>query len=170
MKRLIYLICLLPLGAVAAPSGGGEYDIIPRTVNFVIFAVILYYLLVNPVRHFYKSRILKISSRLDEIQKKLLESKSKKLDMMKKLEEAKANAAEALIVSKKEAEILANGIREELQEELALLDRHFEEQKEYELRKMEKEVISQVLAELFDENSACFGQKEIVNIMMKKAS
>ncbi|EPM8362045.1 F0F1 ATP synthase subunit B, partial [Campylobacter jejuni] len=75
-----------------------------------------------------------------------------------------------LIVSKKEAEILANGIKEELQEELALLDRHFEEQKEYELRKMEKEVISQVLAELFDENNAHFGQKEIINIMMKKAS
>ena len=90
--------------------------------------------------------------------------------MMKKLEEAKANAAEALIVSKKEAEILANGIKEELQGELALLDRHFEEQKEYELRKMEKEVISQVLAELFDENNAHFGQKEIINIMMKKAS
>ncbi|EKB9601269.1 F0F1 ATP synthase subunit B, partial [Campylobacter upsaliensis] len=74
------------------------------------------------------------------------------------------------IVSKKEAEILANGIKEELQGELALLDRHFEEQKEYELRKMEKEVISQVLAELFDENNAHFGQKEIINIMMKKAS
>lgn len=170
MKGLIYLICLLPLSAVAAPSGSGEYDIIPRTVNFVIFVAILYYLLVNPAKHFYKSRILKISSRLDEIQKKLLESKSKKLDIMKKLEEAKANAAEALIVSKKEAEILANGIKEELQGELALLDRHFEEQKEYELRKMEKEVISQILAELFDENNAHFGQKEIINIMMEKAS
>ena len=73
-------------------------------------------------------------------------------------------------MSKKESEILANGIKEELQGELALLDRHFEEQKEYELRKMEKEVISQVLAELFDENNAHFGQKEIINIMMKKAS
>ena len=170
MKRLICFICLLPLSVVAAPSGGGDYDIVPRAVNFVIFVAILYYLLANPVKHFYKSRILKISSRLDEIQKKLLESKSKKLDMMKKLEEAKANAAEALVIAKKEAEILANKIKEETREELALLDRHFEEQKEFELRKMEKEVVSQILAELFGSKGSSLKQKEIVSIMMKKAS
>lgn len=36
-----------------------------------------------------------------KFKKKLLESKAKKLDTMKKLEEAKANAAAALVTAKK---------------------------------------------------------------------
>lgn len=167
MNKLILL--LLPLGAFAA-SGAGEYDIVPRTINFVIFVAILYYLLATPFRNFCKNRILKISSRLDEIQKKLLDSKSKKLEMMKKLEEAKATAASALITAKKEAEILAEKIKNDVREELVLMEKHFEEQKEYELRKMEKEVIFQIITELFNDKDMKLEQKDIVNIIMKKAS
>lgn len=168
MRNIIFL--LLPLEAFAASSGSGEYDIVPRAINFFIFVAILYYLLATPFKNFYKNRILRISSRLDEIQKKLLESKTKKLEMMKRLEEAKANAVSALSTAKKEAEILVGQIKSETQEELILMDRHFEEQKEYKLRKMEKEVVSQIIAELFNDRDIKLEQKEIVNIMMKKVS
>lgn len=169
MKNLcIFLI--LPLCAFGAGSGSGDYDIVPRTINFLIFVAILYYLIATPIKNFFKGRIAKISSRLDEIQKKLSESKAKKLDVLKKLEEAKANATGALESAKKEAELLAEKIKADTKDELLLLEKQFEEQKEYELRKMEKEVISQTLAELFSDESITLKQGEIVDIMMKKVS
>lgn len=169
MKKIFYLI-LFPLCLFGASSGSGEYDIIPRTINFLIFVAILYYFVATPFKNFYKSRIIKISSRLDEIQKKLLESKAKELEMMKKLEDAKASATAALLTAKKEAEILVQETKKETQNELALLEKHFEEQKDYELRKMEKEVISKILNDIFNDKDVQLNQNQIIDIMMKKVS
>lgn len=169
MKKIFYLI-LFPLCLFGASSGSGEYDIIPRTINFLIFVAILYYFVATPFKNFYKSRIIKISSRLDEIQKKLLESKAKELEMMKKLEYAKASATAALLTAKKEAEILVQETKKETQNELALLEKHFEEQKDYELRKMEKEVISKILNDIFNDKDVQLNQNQIIDIMMKKVS
>ncbi len=41
MKKLFYFIFLLPLCAFGASNGSGEYDIVPRTINFLIFVAIL---------------------------------------------------------------------------------------------------------------------------------
>ncbi|TKX30831.1 F0F1 ATP synthase subunit B [Campylobacter estrildidarum] len=168
MKKLYYAILLCPLYAIAA--GDSEYDIIPRTINFLIFVAILYYFTADFFKNFYKNRILKISSKLDDIQKKLLESKAKKIDTIKKLEEAKANSAATLATTKKEIEILVQKIQEETQNEIASLEQYFEDQKKYELRKMEKEVVSSVLKEIFEDSSMLLKQNEIVDIIMKKAS
>lgn len=170
MSKLFFIIFLLPLYAFAASSDSREYDIIPRTINFLIFVAILYYFVANSFKNFYKNRIIKISSKLDEIQKKLLESKAKKLDTMKKLEEAKANATAALVAAKKEAEILAQNIKKETQDEMDLLQKHFEEQKDYELRKMEKELVSDILNEIFADPNMTLKQSEIIELIMKKVS
>ncbi|HFW6606853.1 TPA: F0F1 ATP synthase subunit B, partial [Campylobacter jejuni] len=98
------------------------------------------------------------------------ESKAKKLDTMKKLEEAKASAAAALITAKKEAEILVENIKKETQDELDLLQKHFEEQKDYEFRKMEKELVSNTLNEIFSDPNMTLKQSEIIELMMKKVS
>lgn len=169
MSKLVCVIFLVPSFILGA-SSGEEYDIVPRTINFIIFFAILFYLLADPLRNYYKSRILKISSKLDEIQRKLLESKNKKLNIVRKLEEARINASNALTTAKKEAEILANKIRTETKEELALFDKHFEEYKDYELRRMEREVVSEVLAEIFNDPQIRLKQSEILDIMMKKVS
>ncbi len=170
MKNLYCIIFLFPLYAFAVSGGSGEYDIVPRTINFLIFVAILYYFVANPFKNFYKNRILKISLKLDEIQKKLLESKTKKLDTIKKLEEAKANSSAALVVARKEAEILVQKIKEETQDELNLLQKHFEEQKKYEFRKMEKEITSSILKDIFTDPSVVLKQDEIINLMIKKVS
>ena len=63
----------------------GGYDIVPRTINFIIFAAILYYLIANPVKNAYKGRIEGIAARLDNIEQKLKESKAKKDDAIKRV-------------------------------------------------------------------------------------
>ncbi len=68
MSKLLFIIFLLPLYAFGASNGSGEYDIIPRTINFLIFVGILYYFVATPFKNFTKP-YCKNSSKLDEIQK-----------------------------------------------------------------------------------------------------
>lgn len=169
MKHLCIFISFLP-SIIFAASGSSEYDILPRTVNFLIFAAILVYLLKNPVKNFYQNRIAKISLRLEDIQKRVLDSKNKKLEMIKQLEDAKKEAASAVEFAQKEAQILSQKIKEETKNELFLLERYFEEQKDYEQRKMQKEVVADVLNQMFDAKDNELSQDEILAIMLKKVS
>ncbi|QWU79470.1 F0F1 ATP synthase subunit B [Campylobacter novaezeelandiae] len=170
MQKLKFLLFLLPVYVLGSPSGNGDYDIIPRVVNFLIFIAILYYFIATPLKNFYKNRIFQISSKLDEIQRKLLESKTKKFEMAKKLEEAKIEASNALNHAKKEVEILVQKVKDEAQHEINLLNKYFEEQKNYEIKKIEKEVISQILSELFKESNTILKQDDMIDIIMKKVS
>ncbi|EHK1837028.1 F0F1 ATP synthase subunit B, partial [Campylobacter jejuni] len=52
MSKLLFIIFLLPLYAFGASNGSGEYDIIPRTINFLIFVGILYYFVATPFKNF----------------------------------------------------------------------------------------------------------------------
>ena len=169
MKKFLLVFAFLP-SVILASSGGGDYDIVPRTINFLIFAAILVYLLKNPAKNFYNNRIAKISSRLEDIQKRVLDSKNKKLEMIKQLESAKKEAANAVEFAQKEAEILTQKIKEDTKNELLLLERYFEEQKDYEQRKMQKEVIASILNQMFDAKENALSQDEILAIMLKKVS
>jgi len=51
-KLLLTLLALAPV-ALFANSDGAETDIIQRTVNFVIFAGILWYLLADKIKAFF---------------------------------------------------------------------------------------------------------------------
>ena len=172
MKNLAKFALFLGLAPamMLASSGGTDYDIVPRTINFLIFAAILFYLLKNPAKNFYNARINKISSRLEDIQKRVLESKNKKLEMAKKIEDAKKEGAAAVELAQKEAEILAAKIKNDTKAELALMERYFEEQKDYERRKMQKEVVAAVLSELFESKDSELSQDAVLQIMLKKVS
>ena len=150
MKIFILGVFLAPVSLFAV-SGGTDYDIVPRTVNFLIFFEILLYFVAKPAKEFYQNRISKIASRLEDIQKRVLESK------------------EALVAkesAKKEAEIIALKIKNETKNELALLDKQLNESMEYEERKMQREVISELLNETFDKLK--FSQEELTQLMLKK--
>lgn len=164
------LLLIFPLYVFGAGNGSGDYDILPRTVNFILFAAILYYFIATPLKNFYNDRIHKISSKMNEIQEKLIASKNLKLEMMKKLDLAKQESANALTLAKKEAEILVGKIEAETKAEIEVLEKSFQEHKEYEMRKMEKNVVSSVLDEIFKDEKLHLQQKEILNIMMKKVS
>ena len=99
MKNKILLL-LFPFVLMASESG---YDILPRTINFILFASILYYFIANPVKNAYKARIEGIATRLANIEQKLKDSKAKKDDALRRVEEAKANAADLIETTRKEA-------------------------------------------------------------------
>lgn len=146
----------------------GGYDIVPRTINFIIFAAILYYLIANPVKNAYKGRIEGIAARLDNIEQKLKESKAKKDDAIKRVEEAKANADSLVETARKEAFLISERIKEETMQEIVNLEKSFQDQKEFEKRRMVKSVVGEILNEIFASDSVKMDQSELINIMLKR--
>ncbi|WP_297193531.1 F0F1 ATP synthase subunit B [uncultured Campylobacter sp.] len=168
MKALTLMLMMSPAILLAAPSGSGEYDIIPRTVNFIIFVAIMFYLLAKPIKNMYDTRIKKIATRLEDIQKRVLESKNKRLEAIKSLEDAKKEADNAIALAHKEAELMAKKIKSDAKNDMLILEKTYDEQQNYELRKMQKDVVSAALAQIFDDSS--LKQDDIINIMLKKVS
>ena len=163
MKSKILLL-LFPFVLMA----DGGYDIVPRTINFIIFAAILYYLIANPVKNAYKGRIESIAARLDNIDQKLKESKAKKDDAIKRVEEAKANADSLVETARKEAFLISERIKEETMQEIVNLEKSFQDQKEFEKRRMVKSVVGEILNEIFASDSVKMDQSELINIMLKR--
>ena len=99
MKKIV-LLSLLVVPAVllaATPEGevsryflqtGRETDFIPRVFNFIIFASLLYYLIANPIKTFFKERTQGIAAQLNEIEEKLQAAKDEKKEAQKRLKES----------------------------------------------------------------------------------
>lgn len=169
--KIRYLL-LLSIPALVLASGGGEggTDIVPRAVNFIIFAAIMYYLLAEHAKNFYLNRKKGIADRLDAIQDKLKESNSAKEKAQRKVEEAKANAKSLVETSKKEAQLLSERVVNETKVELKSLEKAFNERTEIEKRKMTREVVSTVLDQMFDGEAISLDKEELVTIVMKKVA
>ena len=123
-SKILLLLCPFVLMA------DGGYDIVPRTINFIVFAAILYYFIANHIKNAYKGRIAGIAARLDSIEQKLKDSKAKKDDALRRVEEAKANAASLVETARKEAILISERIKEETRQEVANLEKSFQDQKE----------------------------------------
>ena len=170
--KLRYLLLMITPALLLASGGGGtgETDIIPRTINFMIFAAILFYLLAEPAKQFYLGRKAGIADKLDSIQEKLKESNGAKEAAQRKVEEAKANAKSLIETSKKEAQLLADKIAKETEFELQNLDKAFTEKTEIERRKMARDVVNGVLDQMFAGEAIALDKEELVNIVMKKVA
>lgn len=168
--RYISLLLIPVFGFASSDVAQHDYDIVARTINFLIFAGILYYLIAEPVKKAYKGRINSIATRLEAIQDKLRESKAKKDEAIKAVEQAKENAKELIKTAKKEAELLVFKVEADTQNEIAYLEKSYEEQKAFEERKIIKTVVSEVLDELFTSDALKVDQNEFVNLVLKKVS
>jgi len=143
MKKLL-LIGILSVFAFANEAVSGT-DIVPRVINFLIFAAILWYLVGNKVIAFFRNRKEEIANKFQKVEDELKAAKQKKEELQAKLEEAEIKAKEIVEDAKKEAEFIYNKIIEETKEELAILEKHFEEAKVNEIRKAKKEAVKAFL-------------------------
>ena len=86
------MFLVLPLSTMLASGGEnseGGTDIIPRTVHFLIFAAILYWLIADKLRAFLNGRSDEIATRLSAAQEKVKAAKIEKENALAKVEEAK---------------------------------------------------------------------------------
>ncbi len=181
MKKIV-LLSLLIVPAVLLASGGDaessryfaqtgrETDFWPRVFNFVIFASLLYYLLANPIKNFFKGRTEGISAQLNEIEKKLQAAKDEKKDAQNRLDESAKRAEEIIADAKAEAVILAEKIATANQNDLAVLDKQFEEKMALEERKSAREAIDEILSDNITNDDIMLDEAKVVEIISKKVA
>ena len=181
MKKIV-LWSLLIVPAVLLASGGDaessryfaqtgrETDFLPRAVNFIIFAGLLYYLLANPIKNFFKGRTEGIAGQLNEIEAKLQAAKDEKKEAQNRLEESEQRAKEIIADAKAEAVILAEKIATANENELVILDKQFEEKIALEERKSAREAIDEILSDNITNDDIQLDEAKVVEIISKKVA
>jgi len=167
-KIVLFMLAFAPLALFA--DEGAETDIIQRTVNFVIFAGILWYLLAEKMKVFFANRSLGIQAELDKVQDALKESNSKVDDATLKLDEAKKLAVEILNGANVDIDIIKSKVANAVENEIANLNKNFDDKIKIETRKVKKEVIQSVLEELLHSDNIGVSQDELANIVLKKVA
>ncbi len=164
------LAVLLALSTLVFAADGSHTDIVQRTVNFVLFAGILWYLLAKPTKNFFANRSAGIANELKSVQNKLNESVQKKKDALAKISEAEKLAVEILEGAKKESKILNDSILEQCENDLENLEKAHESKLELAERRMVASVVEEVLQEVVKEGTNELSKDTMVNVILKKVA
>ena len=170
MKRMLLLgLAIVPV-ALFANEGAVETDIVQRTVNFIIFAGILWYILADKIKAFFAERSLSIQAELDKVQDTLKASQEKVKDAQKKLEEAKKLATEIVEGAKADIDSVKQKVATAVDSDIVNLNKNLEEMMKVEISKAKKEVVTEVLEELLSSENIKLTQQELANIVLKKVA
>ncbi len=169
MKILLSLLFVSAF-AFASGDGNGSTDIVERTVNFLIFAGILYYLLATPVKNFFIGRSNDIAAELERVQEKLRESKRTKEAALQKIEEAEKFAVDLLESSKKENKILNENIMRQCDMDIENIEKQNTALMELEQRKMVRNVVESVMGEVLTQESGSFDKNAMAQLILKKVA
>ena len=182
MKKILVLSLLVAPALLLASHGhdgettryflqtGRENDFWPRVVNFTIFASILYYLLANPIKNFFKDRREGISSQLKEIEAKLKSAKDAEKDAQARLDESTNKANLILEDAQKEAALMAKKIAESNVNDLQVMEKLLEEKMTHEERKSAREAIDEILSDNITNDDINVDESKVVDIIAKKVA
>lgn len=173
MNNKLYMILLMVPTLIYAANGehgAAQYDIVPRTINFFIFVGILYYLIAEPIKNFFVGRKTGIADRLNSIQEKLKASHKEKEEAKELITKAKIKAKNIIETSQEEIEIIKSRILSDLDSELETIKKGFEDQIQIERRKMTRNVISEILDEIFKKDLISLEKDQMLDIVMKKVA
>ena len=165
MKKIIAFFGIF--GVFALASDISHTDIIPRTINFIIFVAILWYLAGNKIIAFFKQRKENIAKKFSEIENKLKESKLRKEALKAELENAKVKAKEIIENAKNESEVISQKIKAQTEEEIKILEKQFEEFKVLEENKIKKEAVKEFMDKILDE--VHISSEDAVKLILKVA-
>ncbi|HEX5328648.1 F0F1 ATP synthase subunit B [Sulfuricurvum sp.] len=171
MGKIIVTVLLLSaylFGSDAAAEG--STDIVQRTVNFLIFAGILVYVLAEPLKNYFNGRSAGIADELEKVQERLRESKRLKDAAEHKVEEAERFAHELAESSKKENKLLSDKILAQCEAELEIIAKQNSALMEFDKRKMVREVVSDVMNDVMNSSGEALGKEAMTDILKKKVA
>ena len=156
--------------ALASEAEHAGTDIVQRTVNFLLFAGLVWYLVGEPVKKYFASRSQGIADELKKVQEKLNESITLKKDALAKISEAEKFAEELAIISKKENKIINDNIIAQAESDIEAMVKQNSSKKEFEEKKMIRNVVENVVRETLKQSSDSFDRKTMANIILKKVA
>ncbi len=167
---------LLPLLFISVSVFANEHaaeagtDIVQRTVNFVIFAGILWYLLAEPVKNFFGGRSQDIANELQKVQDRLKESKQAKEAAQAKVSEAEKLADEIVAMASKEGKILNEKILKQCDADLETMSKQGGAGMELEQRKMVRNLVDEIMSDVLAQESSALDKDAMAGIIMKKVA
>ena len=156
--------------ALASEAGHSETDIVQRTVNFLLFAGLVWYLVGEPAKNYFASRSQSIADELKKVQDRLNESIELKKKAVAKIADAEKFAEDLVVTSKKENKIINDNIMAQCELDLETLTKQGASTREYAQRKMVRDVVEGVLGETLSQSSADLDKEAMTNIILKKVA
>jgi len=166
---LLFVSASLFAAGHGAESEAGT-DIVQRTVNFVIFAGILWYLLAEPVKNYFGGRSQEIADELQKVQDRLRESKQAKETAEAKIVEAEKLAEEIMAAASKEGKILNEKILKQCDVDVENLQKQSVALMDLEQRKMVRELVDEIMDEVLAQEGSALDKEAMANIIMKKVA
>lgn len=167
------LVTVLMLSAYLFGSDAahkGSTDIVQRTVNFLIFAGILYYLLAEPLKNYFGGRSAAIASELEKVQERLRESKRLKEAAEHKVDDANRFAQDLSEITKKECKLLSDKIMAQYELDVEIINKQNNALLDLEKRKMVREVVGDVMGDVMRASDASLGKDAMTDILKKKVA
>ena len=171
MSRI--LVFMLMISTYALASGDAEHagtDIVQRTVNFVLFAGLIWYLIAEPVKNYFTGRTQSIADELQKVQDKLNESISLKKEALAKISEAEKFADELAVSSKKENKIINDNIMVQCEADLDAIAKQHVSLTEFEQRNMVRSVVEEIVSETLRQSGDSFDKEAMANVILKKVA
>lgn len=171
MSRILVLMLMISTYALASEAGhDGGTDIVQRTVNFLLFAGLVWYLVGEPIKSYFGSRSQAIADDLKKVQERLEESATLKKDAMAKVSEAEKYAQELLATAKKENKIINDNIMQQCESDLDALGKHHASLMDFEQRNMVRNVVEDIMSETLSQSSQDFDKEAMANVILKKVA
>ncbi|MCH4606265.1 F0F1 ATP synthase subunit B [Helicobacter pylori] len=161
-----FLILLSPLCATGLDIS--QTDIIERSLNFLLFAGILWYFLAKKLRSFLRSKSLEISKRLEEIQAQLKASRENKKKLLKELEQAKEKAELIISDANKEAYTITQKYELQTKMDVENLIKNSKALMDLEVKKIKRELVESVFKDLRESKKVSFNAQGCVNILKQR--
>ena len=170
MSRILVTLLAMSTIALASSAEGGSTDIIQRTVNFLLFAGLVWYLVAEPMKAYFNARSQGVADELKKVQDKLNETIALKKEALAKISDAEKYADALAISSKKENKIINDNIMVQCEVELENLAKQNISVTEFEQRKMVRTVVENVLNEVLSQSSDSFDKKAMADVILKKVA
>jgi F-type H+-transporting ATPase subunit b len=156
--------------ALASDAGQANTDIVQRTVNFLLFAGLVWYLVAEPVKNFFASRSQAIADEMKKVQDRLKETADLKKEALARVSEAEKFAEELVLSSKKENKILNDAIIAQCETDLETLVKQQAVLMDFEQRKMVRKVVEETLDEVLSQSGDSFDKEAMANVILKKVA
>lgn len=167
-KLVITLLALSPF--LFGSESGASTDIVQRTVNFLVFAGILYYLLAEPLKNYFGGRSAGIASELEKVQERLAESKRLKESAEQQIEDATRFVNELVETTRKECKILGDKIMAQGDQDIDVMQKQSNALMDLEKRQMVRSVVNDVMTQVMGASDASMSGDAMTDILKKKVA
>jgi len=170
VSRIIVLIFMMSTIALASGAEHTDTDIVQRTVNFLLFAGLIWYLVAEPASNYFSSRSKAIADEMQKVQDRLKESVTLKKEALSKISDAEKFAEDLVVSSKKENKVINDNIMAQCESDLEILIKQQNNLIDFEQRKMVHNVVNETLSEVLSQSGEDFDKEAMANVILKKVA